>query len=628
MQKYLLKQKFEGFSVSALEGLHKGYDRFQTLLSQLEIHGAGVSHEDANQKFLRSLPSSWSQVALIMRTKPGLDTLSFDDLYNNLIVFDCDVKGTTASSSSNTRNVAFVSADNTSSTNDVSNAYSVSSPSVSKSHKEGSSSYTDEVIHSFFANQSSAPQLDYNDLEQINDDDMEEIDLKWQVAMISMRIKKFHKRIGKKDCRAKTNQDSRRRDVGYNGNKARDNGRRHAYQDDSKALVTIDGEDIDWSGHVEEDAQNYAMMAYSSSNSGSDNETDAPIVEGYESDSDNDSVSNVQEDKEKPSFAFTDSVKHVKTFKENVKESGTTNHCPKVKKHGRNSHTRKGLGYAFTRKACFVCGSFSHLIRDCDFHEKRMAKQADLAKSKNKDDPHKTLKDKGIVDSGCSRHMTGNKAHLADYQEFKGGSVAFGGSNGRITGKGKIKAGSFNLKNIDPSGDLVCLFAKASIDESNKWHKRLGHVNFKNLNKLMKGNLVRGLPSKMFENDHTCVACKKGKQHKASCKAKTAEAVNTACYVLNRVLVTKPQNKTPYELLTGKFDGKSDSGFLLGYSLNSKAFRVYNLETKRVKENLYECVIQLESVLAPSQSALFPTSHFSPFIIPKDFYTNLVDIPG
>nr|GEU80880.1 hypothetical protein [Tanacetum cinerariifolium] len=133
------------------QGLHKGYNRFQTLLSQLEIHGAGVSHEDANQKFLRSLPSSWSQVALIIRTKPGLDTFSFDDLYNNLRVFEHDVKGTIASSS-NTHNVAFVSTDNTSNTNDVSTAYDVSSPSVSKSKKEGSSSYTDEVIHSFFAN--------------------------------------------------------------------------------------------------------------------------------------------------------------------------------------------------------------------------------------------------------------------------------------------------------------------------------------------------------------------------------------------------------------------------------------------------------------------------------------------
>nr|GEU44519.1 hypothetical protein [Tanacetum cinerariifolium] len=154
MQKYLLKQQFEGFFVSTSEVLHKGYDRFQTLLSQLEIHGASVSHEDANQKFLRSLPSSWSQVALIMRTQLGLDTLSFDDLYNNLRVFERDVKGTTVSSS-NTQNVVFVSAENTSSTNDVSTAYSISSPFITKSQKKGSSSYTHEVIHSFFANQSS-----------------------------------------------------------------------------------------------------------------------------------------------------------------------------------------------------------------------------------------------------------------------------------------------------------------------------------------------------------------------------------------------------------------------------------------------------------------------------------------
>nr|GEW16041.1 ribonuclease H-like domain-containing protein [Tanacetum cinerariifolium] len=163
MQKYLLKQQFEGFSMSTSE-----------------------------RKFLRSLPSLWSQVALIMRTKPGLDTLSFDDQYNNLRVFEREVKCTTASSSntqnvafmsarnasSTNDNVAFMSAKNASSTNDVSTAYSVSSPSVLKSQKEGSSSYTDEVIHSFFSNQSSAPQLDYDDLEQINDDDMEEIDLK------------------------------------------------------------------------------------------------------------------------------------------------------------------------------------------------------------------------------------------------------------------------------------------------------------------------------------------------------------------------------------------------------------------------------------------------------------------
>ncbi|GJX59527.1 putative ribonuclease H-like domain-containing protein [Tanacetum coccineum] len=308
---------------------------------------------------------------------------------------------------------------------------------------------------------------------------------------------------------------------------------------------------------------------------------------------------------------------------------------------------------------------------------------------------------------------------------------------------------SFDMKNIVPKDGLTCLVAKATSEESMLWHRRLGHVNFKNINKLVKDNLVRDLPLKRFENDQTCVACLKGKQHRASCKTKAfspstkplfmlhmdlfgptfvsslmhkkyclvvtddfsrfswvfflrtkdetseilknfikeienlvdkkvkiirsdngtefknhvmdefcrekgikreysvartpqqngvaerknrtlieaartmladsklpttfwAEAVSTACYVQNRVLVVKPHNKTPYELFKGikpaigfmkpfgchvtilntldklgKFEGKSDEGFFVGYSLSSKAFRVYNIRTRKVQENLH-----------------------------------------
>ncbi|GJR47563.1 ribonuclease H-like domain-containing protein [Tanacetum coccineum] len=424
------------------------------------------------------------------------------------------------------------------------------------------------------------------------------------------------------------------------------------------------------------------------------------------------------------------------------------------------------------------------------------------------------LNEKGFVDSGCSRHMSGNIAHLSDFKEFDGGYVTFGGgaNGGRITGKGTIKTDkldfedvyfvkelkfnlfsvsqmcdkknyvlftdseclvlspnfklpdenqillkiprqnnmySFDMKNIVPKDGLTCLVAKATSEESMLWHRRLGHVNFKNINKLVKENLVRDLPLKRFENDQTCVACLKGKQHRASCKTKAfspntkplfmlhmdlfgptfvsslmhkkyclvvtddysrfswvfflrtkdetseilknfikeienlvdkkvkiirsdngtefknhvmdefcrekgikreysvartpqqngvaerknrtlieaartmladsklpttfwAEAVSTACYVQNRVLVVKPHNKTPYELFRGikpaigfmkpfrchatilntldklgKFDGKSDEGFFVGYSLSSKAFRVYNIRTRKVHENLH-----------------------------------------
>ncbi|GJV68808.1 putative ribonuclease H-like domain-containing protein [Tanacetum coccineum] len=230
------------------------------------------------------------------------------------------------------------------------------------------------------------------------------------------------------------------------------------------------------------------------------------------------------------------------------------------------------------------------------------------------------LEDHAVVDSGCSSHMTSNKAYLSDYEDYNRGFVAFGSYPKGAPRQNGVY--SLDLKNIVPFGGITCLYANATTDESKLWHGRLGHVNFKNINKLVKGRLVRGLPSKVFVNDHTYVAYKKGKQHKASClenqlnhkvkiirsdhgiefknhamnelcakkginrefsmartpqqngvaerKNRTlieaarimltdsllpipiwAEAVNTACYILNRVLVTNPQNKTPYKLLIG-----------------------------------------------------------------------------
>ncbi|GJS74754.1 putative ribonuclease H-like domain-containing protein [Tanacetum coccineum] len=481
--------------------------------------------------------------------------------------------------------------------------------------------------------------------------------------------------------------------------------------------------------------------------------SDAPIIEEYESDSDDEYVSVKIEGLDTPSFA----TKQVKTPRENVKNKSTHTQKPKV--------NNKELGDGFTERACFVCGSFSHLIRDCDYHVK-LAKQVELHKQNmskgngtrertnkilrkptwnnvqrvNKqnqfvplavqtrtgnnpvntakasstnnfstarqnvnrqtvltstalkvntvkpivngvrpanvfhkthspssrpfkrttvlrtnfsnqkvytakvkevstvggkwdtaDNPHRTLKNKGIIDSGCSRHMTGNKAYLADYQDINGGPVAFGGSKGYITGKGKIKTGkldfedvsfvkelqpfnlfsvsqmcdkknkvlftdseclvlspdfklpdenqillkvprqnnmySFNLENIVPLGGLACLIAKATTDESNLWHRRLGHVNFKNLNRLVKGNLVRGLPTKLFQNDHTCVACQKGKQHKASCKAKVVSSISQTLQLLHMDLfgptsVRSINHKTYCLVITDDFSRFSWTFFL------------------------------------------------------------------
>ncbi|GJX68197.1 retrovirus-related pol polyprotein from transposon TNT 1-94 [Tanacetum coccineum] len=157
--------------------------------------------------------------------------------------------------------------------------------------------------------------------------------------------------------------------------------------------------------------------------------------------------------------------------------------------------------------------------------------------------------DTGFVDSGCSRHMTGNIAYLSDFKEFDGGYVTFGGGvhGGRISdNRNHLKLMrhdfeddnmyNFDMKNVVPKESLTCLVAKATSDESMLWHRRLGHIIFKNMNKLVKDNLVRGLPTKRFENDQTFVTCLKGKQHRAFCNSKVLNPITKPLFMLHMVL--------------------------------------------------------------------------------------------
>nr|GEU35697.1 pentatricopeptide repeat-containing protein At1g80270, mitochondrial-like [Tanacetum cinerariifolium] len=187
---------------------------------------------------------------------------------------------------------------------------------------------------------------------------------------------------------------------------------------------------------------------------------------------------------------------------------------------------------------------------------------------------------------------------------------------------------SVDLKNVVLQGGLTCLFTKDTSEESNLWHRRLGHVKFKTLNKLVKGNLLCEIrrikrefsvartpqQNRVVERKNRTLI-EAARTMLADLKLPTtfwAEAVNTACYVQNRVLVIKPHNTTLYELFLGrkpalsfmrpfgchvtilntidhlgKFDRKADEGFFVGYSTNSKAFRVFNSRTRIVEENLH-----------------------------------------
>nr|GEU34655.1 putative reverse transcriptase domain, ribonuclease H-like domain protein [Tanacetum cinerariifolium] len=637
MQKNGLKKQFKILFVSNSEGLDKGYDRFQRLLSLLEIHGAGVSTEDANKKFLRSLLSVWSNISLIMRNKPGIDNLDIDDLYNNLKVYEVDIKGSFRSFL-NSQNMAFVSAESTNSTNELNAAYSVSTATGHSSQAQGSSSYADELIFSFFANQSSSPQLDNEDLEKIDQDDLEEMDLngrKEPVGFDKTKVQCFncHRRGHlAKDCRSARNSGNMCRDAGNTGYIGRHSGKRHAKEEDEKALVVQDGlGTYDWSYQVEKEATDFDLMAFTSNPSSSSS-----------SNSEENSLANDRFKKGEGCHAVPPSLTgNYMPPKYDLSFAGLDDSIYKFKiSETVTSLTKDKKDAPETSIACVEKpreDSIIHLIKDCTFHKDRMAKKSVLPNNVGKEPCHTE-----------SRPFWKNVQRINRQNKFALTAVFTRSRRIPVSAtKPKVTASTSAAKPVNIAGPKQSVhFSKSrisavkgnrvtdvktsagcvwrprvndidQISKENKWIctrvdyvdpqgslKRLGHVNFKTMNKLMKENLIRGLPSKIFKNDHTCIACQKGKQHKAT--------FNIGCYVLNKALVIKSHNKTPYELLNGrtprlnfmrlfdclvtilntldllgKFKGKADEGFLVGYSVTSNAFRVFNTKTIKVEENVH-----------------------------------------
>nr|GEU98308.1 ribonuclease H-like domain-containing protein [Tanacetum cinerariifolium] len=767
VHKTLLKQQYKNFTGSSSKSLDQIHDRLQKLIRQLKILGESLSQEDINL---------------------------------NLKIYETEVKSS-SSTGTTTQNIDFVSSQNTDSTNElVSVVASVSSASkqVPVSDLSNVDTLSDAVIYSFFANghvdyerkevssedmnfqaeeeptnyalmtftSSSSSSSDnevascskacldsvearllvYQQNETVFEEDIKLLKLDVELrdnALIALR-KKFEM--------AKQERDELKLKLEKFQTSSKNLSQLLASQTNDKTGLGYNNQvfnssvfDCDEMFSSAFDISLSASLLYDRYKSREGYHAVPPLYTGtfmppkpdlvfHDAPTINVELSPTKPDKDlsQSTRPFAPLIEH---WVSNSKDDSEVEHPILANNLRKDIPKSRGHSNSRNKKACFVCKSLTHLIKDCDDYEKKM------------DNPQHALKDKGVIDSGCSRHMIGNMSYLSDFKEINGGYVAFGGNpkGGMITSKGKIKTGKLNfddvyfvkelkfnlfsvsqmcdkknivlftdtecivlssdfklpdenhvllrvlrennmynvdLKNIVPSGGLTYLFAKATLDESKLWHKRLGHINFKIMNKLVKGNLVRGLPSKVFENNHACVACKKGKQHRASCKTKPvssvsqplqrlhmdlfgptfvkslnkksyclvvtddysrfswvfllatkdetspilktfitdienqlslkAEAANTACYVQNRVLVTKPHIKTPYELLLGrtpsvgfmrlfgcpvtilntldplgKFDGKADKGFFLRYFVSSKAYRVFNSRTRIVQETLH-----------------------------------------
>ncbi|GJY83071.1 putative ribonuclease H-like domain-containing protein [Tanacetum coccineum] len=643
---------YENFSALSSESLDSIFNRLQRLVSRLAILGVVTPPEDLNVKFLRSLPSEWDTHVVVWMNKPDFDTIGLDDLYNNFKIIKQKVKKT-AGARNDDKNLAFLTTSGASSTNNINTVNPEVSTATTKvktaSTEISTATFSDATIYAFLSTQPQRSKLVHEDLEQLHDDDLEEMDLKWNMALLSMRARKFYQRTRRKiiidgsntagydkskvecfnchkmgrfarECRAPRSKDNRNWNQG----------------------TGFDG--VTWQ-RKRNFRQTCILMA---------------ILESEVSDDEDDEESNPKVEKKtvistatkkefvKPEKQVKRSVscpKHMAPravlMKTGLKPVNTARPVNTVRSvnTGRPFSTARSFNtvrpsYTAHPKSTIHCARprtyFQNQAQSTvhrPFYKKTALTNRCLNKRFNTGRPVRstvnTVREKGfnaVKPSACWvwRPIKPNGASLLP-DEIDGGYVTFGGGayGGRITG----------IEGLDETTKILKNFIKEVenlVDKKVKIIRSDNGTEFKNkvMDDFCREKGIKREYSVARTPQQNGVAERKNRTlieaartMLADSKLPTtfwAEAVSTACYVQNRVLIVKPHNKTPYELFRGfkpaigfmkpfgchvtilntldnlgKFDGKSDEGFFVGYSLSSKAFRVYNTRTRKVQENLH-----------------------------------------
>ncbi|GJT77010.1 ribonuclease H-like domain-containing protein [Tanacetum coccineum] len=416
------------------------------------------ARKDLNLKFLRSLPSEWNTYVVVWRNKPDLDIMSFDDLNNDFKIVEQQVKGTASSSS---QNIAFVSS--SSSTNEVNTAYGVStvntqvSPASTQvstaSTQVSTANLSDDTVYAFLASRKII----------INGSDTAGYD-KSKVKCFNYHKMGYFAR----ECRGPRNQDSR--------NRNQDSSRRTVNVEEtySKAMVAIDGAGFDWSYMADDEVPtNMALMAFSDSKFNKSEFNLATYKRGLASVEEqlvfykkNEVIFCEQIAILKRDISYKDSeINMLKSELEKIKQEKESIQL-KIKKFDNASksldkligsqitdNSRKGVGFvSYNAVPPPLTGLFSPLNLDLSNSSLEEFQQPEFEGygPKTSKSVHLQKEDQGYVDSGCSRHITGNMSYFSDFKEFDEGYVTFrgGSKGGKITGKGTLKTGKLDFEDV------------------------------------------------------------------------------------------------------------------------------------------------------------------------------------
>ncbi|GJW32730.1 ribonuclease H-like domain-containing protein [Tanacetum coccineum] len=580
--------------------------------TQLEIQGEVIAQEDMNLKLLRSLPSEWKTHALIWRNKEEIETISLDDLYNNLNIYGPELTRS-SSTSQNPQNVAFVSSNSNSNTNEADNtAYGVSAAHTQSNHVNSTSldNLSDAVICAFLASQPNSPQLAREDLEQIDPDDLEEIYLQWEMTMLTIRARRVIKRTCKKlDVNGPRVGFDRSKVECYNFHKNGNPSSSDSEVDSCskscvKAYATLKEHYDSLSSDYKKSQFNlvsYKAEKFESKHESADvkNNSDAvepktirknssrpPVIEDWNSDDDSEVefIPNVKDKTVRPS---TEKIKFVKSARETVEKvirpvwnnSSRVNH-----KNFANKMTHPHPNRRFVPQAVLTR---SGKINTAGASVNTVVRPVNTAGSKttvNHPRPISNAYKKGY--SQVTRPFNKYSANKNSIFNKKVNTVRVKDT----TARDRAVVSENKEKGVNAVKASACWVWKAKNSSASNTFKKYSYIDARGRSKSimawipkrahdLKQSLIL-LSMKIMMVDLFPLEMVKGIKREFSV-ARTPQQ-NGVAERKNRTLIEAARTMDHL----GKFDGKANEGFFVGYSVVSKAMRVFNRRTGIVKETL------------------------------------------